>query len=110
MGAAIGVPWIARKAAAAVTPALEITVDGEDWTMSRKTSVISNTVRFKLGVEFEEKNPGGKVVKAVATLEGNKLTLVHASERAGDIRRELEFSDVGIIMVWCARAGSEMLL
>ena len=49
-------------------------------------------------------------VQAVATLEGNKLTLVHASERAGDIRRELEFSDTGIIMVWCARAGSEMLL
>ena len=46
----------------------------------------------------------------MATLEGNKLTLVHASERAGDIRRELEFSDTGIIMVWCARAGSEMLL
>ena len=40
----------------------------------------------------------------MATLEGNKLTLVHASERAGDIRRELEFSDTGIIMVWCARA------
>merc|ERR1712045_199689 len=98
--AAIGVPWIARKAAAAVTPALEITQDGEDWTMSWKTSVISNTVKFKLGVEFEEKNPGGKVVKA--TLEGNKLTLVHASERAGDIRRELEFSDTGIIMTMTA--------
>ena len=40
----------------------------------------------------------------MATLEGNKLTLVHASERAGDIRRELEFSDTGIIMVWFARA------
>ena len=80
--AAIGVPWIARKAAAAVTPALgvtvvinlfkifdmfsaEITQDGEDWTMSWKTSVISNTVKFKLGVEFEEKNPGGKVVKVI---------------------------------------------
>lgn len=100
--AAIGVPWIARKAAAAVTPALEITQDGEDWTMSWKTSVISNTVKFKLGVEFEEKNPGGKVVKAVATLEGNKLTLVHASERAGDIRRELEFSDTGITMTMTA--------
>ena len=46
----------------------------------------------------------------MATLEGNKLTLVHASERAGDIRRELEFSDTGIIMVWCARAGSKMLI
>ena len=37
----------------------EITQDGEDWTMSWKTSVTSNTVKFKLGVEFEEKNPGG---------------------------------------------------
>ena len=46
----------------------------------------------------------------MATLEGNKLTLVHASERAGDIRRELEFSDTGITMVWCTRAASKMLL
>ena len=43
----------------------EITQDGEDWSMSWKTSVISNTVKFKIGVEFEEKNPGGKVVKVI---------------------------------------------
>ena len=31
--------------------------------MSFQTKAISNTVNFKIGQEFEEKNPGGKVVK-----------------------------------------------
>lgn len=31
--------------------------------MSFKTKAISNTVNFKIGQEFEEKNAGGKVVK-----------------------------------------------
>ena len=33
--------------------------------MSFKTKAISNTVNFKIGQEFEENNPGGKVVKVI---------------------------------------------
>ena len=83
--------------------------------MSFKTKAISNTVNFKIGQEFEEKNPGGKVVKvttcynntifyhynfsqAVATFEENSLVIVSQTEK-GEIRRTLQFTETGINMV-----------
>jgi len=66
--------------------------------MSFKTKAISNTVNFKIGQEFEEKNAGGKVVKAVATFEDNTLVIVSQTEK-GEIQRKLEFTETGINMV-----------
>merc|ERR1712062_802615 len=94
---AIGVPWIARKAAGLMSPTIEISRAGDDWTMSFKTKAISNTVNFKLGQEFEEKNPGGKVVKGLATFEDNSLVIVTQTEK-GEVRRTLQFTDTGIDM------------
>jgi len=65
--------------------------------MSFKTKAISNTVNFKIGQEFEEKNAGGKVVKAVATFEDNTLVIVSQTEK-GEIQRKLEFTETGINM------------
>merc|ERR1711970_468202 len=61
---AIGVPWVARKAAANTSPTIVISKDGEEWTMSFKTAIMSNVVKFELGKEFEEKAPiGGEINK-----------------------------------------------
>ena len=62
--AAVGLPWIARKAAANTSPTIEISKDGDDWTLSVKTAIMSNVVKFTIGKEFEEKAPiNGKVQK-----------------------------------------------
>ena len=41
----------------------EIKRSGEDWSLYYKTKFLSNNVNFTIGKQFEEKNPGGKVVK-----------------------------------------------
>ena len=90
--------------------------------MSFKTKAISNTVNFKIGEEFEEKNAGGKVVKVnnnkprisiqppiflaiiwlfpqgLATFEDNILVIITQTEK-GEIQRKLEFTETGITMV-----------
>ena len=62
--AAVGLPWIARKAAAKTSPTIDITKDGDEWTLSIKTAIINTEIKFIIGKEFEEKAPmGGKVQK-----------------------------------------------
>jgi len=97
--AALGAPWIARKAAGLVSPTIEITRSGQDWTMNYKTKVLSNSVSFTLGQEFEEKHNGGKVVKGLATFDDNTLTMTIVTKtEKGEIRRRLEFTETGIDM------------
>ena len=54
---AIGVPWVARKAAANTSPTIQISKEGEEWSLAFKTAIMSNVVKFVLGEEFEEKAP-----------------------------------------------------
>ena len=62
--AAIGLPWIARKAAANTSPTVEITKNGNEFTLSFKTAIMSQALKFVIGEEFEEKAPfGGKMQK-----------------------------------------------
>ena len=66
--AAVGLPWIARKAAANTSPSIEITKDGDEWTLSVKTAIMSQVVKFVIGKEFEEKAPlSGNVQKVWMT-------------------------------------------
>ena len=81
---AVGMPWIARKTAGNITPALgskyvrgwgfgtkyfppnfelEVTKNGDEWTMTWKSTMMSSTAKFTIGVEFVEKNPRGKEIK-----------------------------------------------
>ena len=41
----------------------ELSKNGDEWTMTWKTTMMSNTVKFTVGVEFVEKNPKGKETK-----------------------------------------------
>merc|ERR1712168_886430 len=77
----MGIPWIARKVAAMANPTIEIKRSGEDWSLYYKTKFLSNNVNFKIGQQFEEKNPAGKVVKVLATYEDNRLVLVSQTEK-----------------------------
>ena len=42
--------------------------DGDDWELTFKTSFMNRTTKFTVGVEFEEKNMGGKAIKVVEIL------------------------------------------
>eukprot|EP00091_Calanus_sinicus_P005514 TRINITY_DN1595_c0_g1_i2.p1 TRINITY_DN1595_c0_g1~~TRINITY_DN1595_c0_g1_i2.p1 ORF type:complete len:149 (+),score=45.26 TRINITY_DN1595_c0_g1_i2:46-447(+) len=94
---AVGLPWVARKAAANTSPTVEISKDGDEWTLSIKTSIMSQVVKFVIGKEFEEKGPGGNVRKSVASMEGENLMISSKTEK-GEMRRTLVFTDEGMTM------------
>jgi len=98
---AVGMPWIARKTAGNITPALEVTKNGDEWTMTWKSTMMSSTAKFTIGVEFVEKNPRGKEIKAIATFENDTLTIITQPEN-GEVRRILKFTDAGIDMTMLA--------
>merc|ERR1711909_241138 len=95
---AMGVPWVARKAAANTSPTIVISKDGEEWTMSFKTAMISNVVKFELGKEFEEKAPiGGEMNKGVARMEGENLVISSITKK-GEMKRTMVFTEEGMTM------------
>ena len=54
---AMEVPMVPRKMMLSTNPTVEISKDGEEWTISFKVAIMSNTVKFQLGKEFTEKEP-----------------------------------------------------
>ena len=54
---AMEVPMVPRKMMLSTNPTVEISKDGEEWTIGFKVAIMSNTVKFQLGKEFTEKEP-----------------------------------------------------
>ncbi|KAK8743640.1 hypothetical protein OTU49_001180 [Cherax quadricarinatus] len=71
---ALGVGLVMRKMGNAATPTVEITKDGDFYTMKTITTFKNTEVKFKLGEEFAETTADGRDVKSTITLEGNKMT------------------------------------
>ena len=67
---AVGVPWIARKGAAKSNPTIDISKEGNEFTLAVKTAIMNNTVKFVLGEEFEEKAPFGGGTQKVNKIFG----------------------------------------
>ena len=55
--AATNVPMIARKVVANTSPRLQITREGDTWSMTFKVMIKTNTITFQIGKEFSESNP-----------------------------------------------------
>ena len=55
--AAIGVPWPVRKMIVNTSPSIEITKEGDKWTISTKTSMTNTTSTFTLDQPWEETQP-----------------------------------------------------
>lgn len=74
----------------AATPTVEITKDGDTYTMKTTTTFKTTEIKFKLGEEFEETTADGRVVKSTITLDGNKL--VH--KQVGDKEKKEKDSEL----------------
>ena len=66
--AAIGVPWPVRKMIVNTSPSIEITKEGDKWTISTKTSMTNTTSTFTLDQPWEETQPMRGTSKVVATI------------------------------------------
>lgn len=80
-----------RKLGNSATPVVELSCEGDEYTLTTTTMLKTTAIKFKLGQEFEEERLDGAKVKSTITLEGNKMTHVMKGEPDTTIVRE--FSD-----------------
>ncbi|KAJ8682434.1 hypothetical protein QAD02_018226 [Eretmocerus hayati] len=85
---ACGVGLITRKMGAAVSPSVEVTKSGDEYTMSTKSTFKNSEVKFKLGEEFDEETPDGRKVKSTITIDGNTMTHIQKGDKTTTIKRE----------------------
>ncbi|OQV13130.1 putative Retinitis pigmentosa 9 protein-like protein [Hypsibius exemplaris] len=86
-------------------PTIEISQNGEEWTLDIQTEVMTKKVTFKLGTEFSETTPSGKTVKSIIRKEGDKLVQTQTFENGFKPTIDLEFSDSGLTMTYTWPAG-----
>lgn len=60
-----------RKMGNAVSPTVEMTKNGDTYTLNTTSTFKSTSIFFKLGEEFEEETADGRVVKTKITKEGD---------------------------------------
>jgi len=86
-------------------PTIEISQNGDGWTMEIVTEVMTKKFDFKLGTEFTETTPSGKTVKSTIKKEGDKLVQTQTFENGFNPKIDLEFSDAGLKMTYNWPAG-----
>merc|ERR1712184_37881 len=85
----LDVNFMLRKAATASSPVFEVSVDGEEICFKTSTMLKTMELKFKLGVEFDEKSPDGRDVKAIVTQEGDKFISVQTAKKEGEKSTEI---------------------
>ncbi|XP_067133353.1 fatty acid-binding protein isoform X3 [Centruroides vittatus] len=94
---ACGVGMVMRKLGATSKPTVEISQDGDAWSIKTITTFKTSEIKFKLGEEFEETRMDGSVVKTVITLEDNKLIQKQFGDKEVVITRELDGEKLKVI-------------
>ena len=62
---------------------VDISVDGDNWTIKTTSTFKNSELKFKLGEEFDEERQDGVKVKSTFTLEDNVLTQVQKGGASG---------------------------
>ena len=93
----LGVGMIKRKLAGSTTPELEVTQDGDSWTVKTKTAIKNSEIKFKLGEEFDEVRQDDAKVKSTITQEGNTWKQVQKGDKDVVITREFTADGVNTV-------------
>jgi len=91
---AIGVWLVVRKMGSAASPVIELTKNGDEYTLTSQSTFKNTSITFKLGEEFEEETPDGRKVQALITQDGNKLIHIQKGEKETTIIREFSEDEV----------------
>uniref|UniRef100_A0A1W7RAI2 Fatty acid-binding protein n=1 Tax=Hadrurus spadix TaxID=141984 RepID=A0A1W7RAI2_9SCOR len=95
--AACGVGMVMRKLGASSKPVVEISNDGDTWTIKTITTFKTSEIKFKLGEEFQETRLDGSIVKTVVTLDGDKLVQKQFGDKEVVITREIEGDKLKVV-------------
>ncbi|KAL5012381.1 hypothetical protein ScPMuIL_010932 [Solemya velum] len=78
---ALGIPENLREMAKTNQPSMEISQDGDTWTIKTTLADKVKESSFKMGEEFDTKTLLGTDIKATITLEGDKMV---ETQKVGD--------------------------
>ncbi|KAI4490952.1 hypothetical protein M0802_010626 [Mischocyttarus mexicanus] len=94
----LGVPYIARKMMGMASPRMEISNDGDKWTI-RTVSLMRNIeLKFVLGEEYEETLPSGEILKNVTTIDDDNLVIVSYRPDNTKMVRKYDFTDDSVVL------------
>ncbi|XP_044314960.1 fatty acid-binding protein, muscle [Drosophila rhopaloa] len=91
----LGVGLVTRKMGNSLSPTVEVTLEGDTYTLTTTSTFKTSAISFKLGQEFDEETLDGRNVKSIITLDGNKLTQEQKGDKPTTIVRE--FNDGELI-------------
>jgi hypothetical protein len=92
-----GVGLVIRKMGNAVCPVIELTKNGDEYTLTSQSTFKNTSITFKLGEEFQEETPDGRLVKTTITQDNNKLVQVQKGEKETTIIREFNEDQVKMV-------------
>lgn len=92
--AELNVGFVSRKLGNSVTPVVEVTLDGDEYTLTTSSLLKTLVIKFKLGQEFDELRADGVQVKSTITLDGNVMTHIMKGEPKSTIIREFNGNEM----------------
>ncbi|CAG2161809.1 unnamed protein product [Oppiella nova] len=92
----LGVNFVLRNLAKTSTPVVEITKDGDVFSLKTLTAIKNSEIKFELGKEFEEARMDGKNVKTVVVADGNKLIQTQQGDKEVKIVREFNGNELKV--------------
>lgn len=95
---ALGVGLLTRKMGNAVSPVIELTKNGDEFTLTSNSTFKNTAITFQLNKEFDETTPDGRKVKSLITQEGNKLIQVQKGEDNKETKIIREFKPDEVVM------------
>jgi len=93
----LGVNFVLRNLAKTSNPVVEITKDGEEFTLKTTTTFKTSEIKFKLGEEFEEARMDGAKVKTKVEADGNKLVQTQYGDKEVKIVREFNGDELKVV-------------
>lgn len=92
---ALGVGMVLRKLGNSINPTVELSKDGDEYTLATTSTFKNTIIKFKLGEEFDEETVDGRKVKSVCTMAGdNKLVHEQKGDKPTTIVREFTATDL----------------
>ena len=92
----LGVGLVLRKMGNSVSPTIELTKNGDVYTLTTSSTFKTSSVNFKLGEEFDEETLDGRHVKSIVTLDGNKFIHEQKGDKPTTVIREYTENEVTV--------------
>ncbi|CAJ0948882.1 unnamed protein product, partial [Mesorhabditis belari] len=100
----VGVGLMTRKIASNLKPTLIFEKNGDEWSMTSKSTFKTFTVKWVMDKEFDGETADGRKVKAKFSVDGDKLIQEEKGENGKNSRFE-RFLEDGKLKIVCESNG-----